>query len=111
MLTVKARNNGLQDLGEKYSLPFDEIEQAAKGKIHEMVFIKYLEKREDGKYFISIDNAYFLEEFSFENYLKALENGKVMYEFRLHGNQERISKNHGTGFRMFPEDFPVIYGK
>ena len=44
LLTVKARNNGLQDLGEKYSLPFDEIEQAAKGKIHEMVFIKYLEK-------------------------------------------------------------------
>jgi hypothetical protein len=34
-----------------------------------------------------------------------------MYEFRLHGNQERISKNHGTGFRMFEKNFPVIYGK
>lgn len=111
LLTIEARNKGLQDLGEKYSLPFDEIENAAKAKFHKMVFIKYLEKREGGKYFISIDEAYFLEEFSFENYLKALENGEVMYEFRLHGNQERISKNHGTGFRMFPEDFPVIYGK
>ncbi len=42
---------------------------------------------------------------------EALENGEVMYEFRFHGNQERISKNHGTGFRMFPKNFPVIYGK
>ncbi len=111
LLTVKNRNNGLHDLGEEYSLPFDEIEKSAKEKFHKMVFLKYLEKRENGEYSISINEAYFLEEFSFEKYLEALENGQVMYEFRLHGNSERISKNHGTGFRMFEKDFPLIYEK
>lgn len=111
LTTVEKRNNGLVDFDERYSLPFDEVETSCKEKFHKMVFLKYAEKKENGEKFIKVEKGYFLEEFSFEKFLEALDNGKVMYELRLHGNTQRISKNHGTGFRMFEKNFPAIYSK
>jgi hypothetical protein len=109
--TIKARNGELRDLDRKYSLSFDEVERRAKGKFRNMVFIKYLEKKENDKKYIKIEEAYFLEDFDFIKFLSALETGEVMYELRLHGNKVRISKNHGTGFRMFERNFPAIYSR
>lgn len=106
---IEKRNKGLRDFDSKYSLSFDEIEEGANEKYHHMVFIKYLEKIEDEKKFIKIDEAYFLEELDFKKFLDALDKGQVMYELRLHGNTQRISKNHGTGFRMFEENFLSIF--
>lgn len=76
-----------------------------------MVFIKYLEREDNDKKYIKIEDAYFLEDFDFDRFLNALETGKVVYELRVHGNKERISKSHGTGFRMFESNFPAIYSK
>lgn len=103
--------NGLRDVDKKYSLSFDEIEKSAKEKFHKMVFIIYSEKTENGNKFIKIDDAYFLENFDFLKFLDALENGIVMYELRMHGNKKRISKNHGSAFRMYEKNFPAIYAK
>ena len=59
-----------------------------------MVFIKYTEIIKGNKKFIKIDEAVFLEDFDFEYYLRAMEEGYVNYEFRTHGNASlnRISK-------------------
>ena len=108
--TLKTRN-GLRDIDKKYSLSFDEVEKYCKKKFHNMVFVKYSEKKDGKKKFIKIEDAYFLEDFDFSKFLDALENGSVMYELRLHGNTKRISKNHGTGFRMYEKNFTAIYSK
>ncbi len=108
---VKTRNDGLRDLDNKYSLNLDAVEKSAIEKFRNMLFIKYLEKQEGDAKYIKIDEAYFLSDFDFERFLTALERGEVMYELRLHGNKERISKNHGTGFRMFERNFPAVYSR
>ena len=107
--SIKARHDGFPDIDEKFSISFERIEKAANEKFGQMVVIKYLENEKKDS--ISVDEAYFLEDYNFENFLTALGVGKIYYEYSMHGNKNYMTKNHGTGFRMHEKDFSYVYGK
>ena len=54
--------------------------------------------------FCKLDNYVFLEQLSFENFLKALEGGDihvgVKYGVYKNGNRKGMSYNHGTSFNI-----------
>ena len=45
-----------------------------------------------------------LQKFSFERFLKALEEGKILVDFDAH-----TGHNHGTKFRMKQDTLPLLY--
>ena len=47
-----------------------------------------------------------LQKFSFEGFLKALEEGKILVDF-----DARTGHNHGTKFRMRQDCLPMLYEK
>jgi len=47
-----------------------------------------------------------LQKFSFEGFLKALEEGQILVDF-----DARTGHNHGTKFRMRQDALPVLYEK
>lgn len=47
-----------------------------------------------------------LQKFSFEGFLKALEEGKILIDF-----DARSGHNHGTKFRLRQDYLPMLYEK
>ena len=47
-----------------------------------------------------------LQKFSFEGFLKALEEAKILVDF-----DARTGHNHGTKFRMRQNALPMLYAK
>ena len=45
-----------------------------------------------------------LQKFSFEGFLKALDEGKILVDF-----DARTGHNHGTKFRMRQDALPMLY--
>jgi hypothetical protein len=47
-----------------------------------------------------------LQKFSFEGFLKAIEEAKILVDF-----DARTGHNHGTKFRMRQDALPMLYAK
>ena len=86
---------GLDELEPQSYWGFDDLEHKAGIKLLSAFYVQAEVKREKGKEFYHYSKVTMLQKFSFEGFLKALEDGKILVDF-----DARTGHNHGTKLRM-----------
>lgn len=95
---------GLQELNPQPYWGFDDLENIAGSKLLNCFFVQAKVKKCEGKEFYHFQQVMMLEKFSFEKFLKALEEGKILIDF-----DARTGHNHGTKFRIRQDSLPIVY--
>ncbi|MEK7589428.1 MAG: MvaI/BcnI family restriction endonuclease [Patescibacteria group bacterium] len=97
---------GLGELNPQPYWGFDDLEHKAGTKLLNAFYVqaevKIVRKKEHYHY----TKVMMLQKFSFEGFLKALEEGKILVDF-----DARTGHNHGTKFRMRQNCLPMLYEK
>lgn len=103
--TVKKRV-GIDELSPQPYWGFDDLEHKAGTKLLNTFYVqaevKIVRKKEYYKY----TKVMMLQKFSFEGFLKTLEEGKILIDF-----DARTGHNHGTKFRLRQDCLPMLYEK
>lgn len=97
---------GLGELDPQPYWGFDDLEHKAGTKLLNTFYAQAEVKQEDGKEFYHYLSVVMLQKFSFDGFLRALEEGIVLVDF-----DARTGHNHGTKFRMRQNGLPVLYEK
>ncbi len=104
--SVKKRAGNLNELEPQPYWGFDDLEHKAGTKLLNCFYVQAEVKKEDGKEFYRYSSVTMLQKFSFEGFLKAIEDAKVLVDF-----DARTGHNHGTKFRMRQNCLPMLYEK
>ena len=105
-LTSVKKRVGLGELNPQPYWGFDDLEHKAGTKLLNTFYVQAEVKREGKKEFYHYTKAMMLQKFSFEGFLKALEEAKILVDF-----DARTGHNHGTKFRMRQNALPMLYTK
>src|SRR3989339_187357 len=103
--SVKKRA-GLGELNPQPYWGFDDLEHKAGTKLLNTFYVQAEIKIERKKEYYHYAKVMMLQKFSFEEFLKALEEGKILIDF-----DARTGHNHGTKFRMRQDCLPMLYKK
>ncbi len=101
---VRERVGHLNDFDPRPYWGFADLEAKARDKIKNMFFVLAKTKREGEYEYFLYDKIFMLSEFSFENFLKLIEEGIILIDF-----DARTGHNHGTKFRMRRKYWPRIF--
>ncbi len=105
-LELVKKRVGLGELNPQPYWGFDDLEHKAGTKLLNAFYVqaevKIVRKKEQYHY----TKVMMLQKFSFEGFLKALEEGKILVDF-----DARTGHNHGTKFRMRQNCLPMLYEK
>lgn len=97
---------GFDELNPQPYWGFDDLEHKAGTKLLNAFYVqaevKIVRKKEHYHY----TKVMMLQKFSFERFLKALQEGKILVDF-----DARTGHNHGTKFRMRQDCLPMLYEK
>ncbi len=85
---------------------FDDLEHKAGTKLLNTFYVQAEVKIERKKEFYKYTKVMMLQKFSFEGFLRALEEAKILVDF-----DARTGHNHGTKFRMRQDALPMLYEK
>jgi len=85
---------------------FDDLEHKAGTKLPNTFYVQAEVKIERKKEYYHYTKVMMLRKFSFEGFLKALEEGKILVDF-----DARTGHNHGTKFRLRQDCLPILYKK
>lgn len=100
------KNTGLSELNPQPYWGFDDLEHKAGTKLLNTFYVQAeVEVRRKKEYYHYI-KVMMLQKFSFNGFLKALEEGKILVDF-----DARTGHNHGTKFRMRQDCLPMLYDK
>lgn len=103
----KVKNDiGLKELNPQPYWGFDDLSNIVGTKLLNCFYVQAEVKRENGKEYFHYNRVFMLQKFSFEGFLKELENGNVLVDF-----DARSGHNHGTKFRMRKNCLPNLYQK
>lgn len=97
---------GLGELNPQPYWGFDDLEHKAGTKLLNAFYVQAEVKIERKKEYYHYTKVMMLQKFSFEGFLKALEEGKILVDF-----DARTGHNHGTKFRMRQDCLPMLYEK
>lgn len=97
---------GLGELNPQPYWGFDDLEHKAGTKLLNAFYVQAEVKIVRKKEFYHYTKVMMLQKFSFEGFLKALEEGKIFVDF-----DARTGHNHGTKFRMRQDALPMLYEK
>lgn len=97
---------GLGELDPQPYWGFDDLEHKAGTKLLNAFYVQAEVKIVRKKEFYHYTKVMMLQKFSFEGFLKALEEGKILVDF-----DARTGHNHGTKFRMKQDALPMLYEK
>jgi hypothetical protein len=97
---------GLSELNPQPYWGFDDLEHKAGTKLLNAFYVQAEVKIERKKEYYHYNKVMMLQKFSFEGFLKALEEGKILVDF-----DARTGHNHGTKFRMRQDCLPMLYKK
>jgi hypothetical protein len=97
---------GLGELDPQPYWGFDDLEHKAGTKLLNAFYVQAEVKIVRKKEFYHYTKVMMLQKFSFEGFLKALEEGKILVDF-----DARTGHNHGTKFRMRQDALPMLYEK
>lgn len=97
---------GIGELDPQPYWGFDDLEHKAGTKLLNAFYVQAEVKIERKKEFYHYSNVMMLQKFSFEGFLKAIEQGKILVDF-----DARTGHNHGTKFRMRQDSLPTLYEK
>lgn len=100
------RNIGLGELDPQPYWGFDDLEHKAGTKLLNTFFVRAEYKKESGVEYYKYSEVLMLQKFSFEGFLKALEEEKIFVDF-----DARTGHNHGTKFRLKNNSLPMLYQK
>jgi hypothetical protein len=87
-------------------LGFDDLASKAGTKLLNCFYVQAEVKKEDGKEFYKYSKVTMLQKFSFDGFLRELENGNILIDF-----DARTGHNHGTKFRLRQNCLPNLYEK
>ena len=104
--SVKKRVGNLNELDPQPYWGFDDLEHKAGTKLLNCFYVQAEVKKEKGKEFYCYSSVLMLQKFSFEGFLKALEDAKILVDF-----DARTGHNHGTKFRLRQDCLPMLYEK
>jgi len=85
---------------------FDDLRHKAGTKLLNAFYVQAEVKKVGKKEFYKYSKVMMLQKFSFEGFLRALEEGKILIDF-----DARTGHNHGTKFRMRQSCLPMLYEK
>ncbi len=105
-LELVRKRVGLGELDPQPYWGFDDLEHKAGTKLLNTFYVQAEVKIERKKEFYKYSKVMMLQKFSFQGFLKALEEGKVLIDF-----DARTGHNHGTKFRMRQDCLPMLYEK
>jgi hypothetical protein len=97
---------GLKELDPQPYWGFDDLEHKAGTKLLNSFYVQAEVKIEDGEEYYKYSKIMMLQKFSFEGFLKAIEEAKILVDF-----DARTGHNHGTKFRMREGNWPMLYEK
>ena len=97
---------GLGELDPQPYWGFDDLEHKAGTKLLNTFYVQAEVKIERKKEHYHYTKVMMLQKFSFKEFLKALEEGKILVDF-----DARTGHNHGTKFRMRQNYLPMLYEK
>ena len=100
------KNVGLGELDPQPYWGFDDLEHKAGTKLLNTFYVQADVKKDDGKEFYKFSRVLMLQKFSFEGFLHALEEAKLLVDF-----DARTGHNHGTKFRLRQDCLPMLYEK
>ena len=103
--TVKKRV-GVGELNPQPYWGFDDLEHKAGTKLPNTFYVQAEVKTVRKKEYYKYSKVMMLQKFSFDGFLKALEEGKILVDF-----DARTGHNHGTKFRMRQDCLPMLYEK
>lgn len=103
-LSLVKKRIGLGELNPQPYWGFDDLEHKAGTKLPNTFYVQAEVKKERGKEYYKYTKIMMLQKFSFERFLRALEQGKVLVDF-----DARTGHNHGTKFRMRQDYLPMLY--
>lgn len=101
--SVKKRA-GLGEIKPQPYWGFDDLEHKAGTKLLNAFYVQAEVKTERKKEYYHYAKLMMLQKFSFEGFLKALEQEKILVDF-----DARTGHNHGTKFRMRQDCLPMLY--
>ncbi len=97
---------GLGELDPQPYWGFDDLKHKAGTKMLNTFYVQAEVKKDGKKESYKYTKVMMLEKFSFEGFLKVLEEGKALVDF-----DARTGHNHGTKFRMKQDSLPLLYEK
>ena len=97
---------GLGELNPQPYWGFNDLEHKAGTKLLNAFYVQADVKIEKKKEYYHYKKVMMLQKFSFEGFLKALEESKILIDF-----DARSGHNHGTKFRMRQNCLPMLYEK
>ncbi|MFH0770381.1 MAG: MvaI/BcnI family restriction endonuclease, partial [Candidatus Peregrinibacteria bacterium] len=97
---------GLGELKPQPYWGFDDLEHKAGTKLLNTFYVQAEVKTKNKKEYYHYAKVMMLQNFSFEGFLKALEEGKILVDF-----DARTGHNHGTKFRLRQDCLPMLYEK
>lgn len=100
------RKVGLDELDPQPYWGFDDLEHKAGTKLLNAFYVQAEVKKERKKEYYHYSKVMMLQKFSFNGFLRALEEGKILVDF-----DARTGHNHGTKFRMRQDCLPMLYEK
>jgi len=95
---------GLGELNPQPYWGFDDLEHKAGTKLLNAFYVQVEVKIERKKEYYHYTKVMMLQKFSFEGFLKAIEEAKILVDF-----DARTGHNHGTKFRMRQDCLPMLY--
>lgn len=101
--SVKKRT-GLGELEPQPYWGFDDLEHKAGTKLLNTFYVQAEVKVERKREYYHYTKVMMLQKFSFEGFLKALEEAKILVDF-----DARTGHNHGTKFRMRQDSLSTLY--
>lgn len=105
-LNLVKKRVGLKELNPQPYWGFDDLEHKAGTKLLNAFYVQAEVEIRRKKEFYHYTKIMMLQKFSFEGFLKALEQGKILVDF-----DARTGHNHGTKFRMRQDSLPMLYEK
>lgn len=96
----------LKELNPQPYWGFDDLEHKAGTKLLNAFYVQAEVKTVRSKEYYKYSKVMMLQKFSFEGFLKAIEEAKILVDF-----DARTGHNHGTKFRMRQDSLPILYEK
>ena len=92
---------------------YEVLEKILVKKLKNLFYVSADRKYESGEEYFNFTKADIYMQPSFENFLKLVDEGKIMYDIRMgsykSGKNQGKPHDHGSGFRIKPIDLPKLY--
>lgn len=98
--------NGTNELKIIPYWTFDELNQKCVGKIRNTIFVLADSRKNNGQEEFKYRKILLLEDFTFNNLLRGIIDGKIYIDF-----DARTGHNHGTKFRLKSQNWPIFFSK